>query len=1698
MKKTFLGVVLCAAALWGMQAVWASVRSVDTTSENLIPKSDFTEISSLGDYKQEPLAFNEWLMYHDASKDKDNNDVKIELVNDAARGQVLSFYGRPTSYYTSFAAQRIEGKMKKGIYRLTFWAKSDDGAKIKIFFNTTDAGNVDQNRYMVAKETPADETTNAYYGFYDQSLTPEWKQYSVEFNFAQVAKSLYSIPWTDTEESTADDLVNVVLKLQGGTALKTYLVDDLTLELIKDLSDPDEPEPTGENLIKMPGFDDADFSLSFTDAPNVYNKWVTDKDEVKDAAISFAVVDDAERGKVASYAGKPYTWYHTFFAQRIETQAKKGIYRLSFWGKSVDGGQVKTFFRLTDNGNKEQQRFFVKETGKPSSPDSKFYGSYYTQSLTAEWKQYFVDFDFTKVTKSMYQFTMNDTEDATTTDLTNFILMFQGNKAETTILIDDVELTLIKDLSDPDEPETPVGENLVKDSGFDATTTEDVTPTDGVWKTEVGIWSACRDEYETNQNIKISIKEDATQGKVLSYDGRPYSWYTTVVAQRIGGTLDKAIYRLSFKAKSSNAGVVRLYTRCTDEANEEFVNRYFVKANGAPADPDKTWRGVYEIVAVTGTWATYQVEYDVTQVSDTQYDMTFNKNVFVSTESERTNMAICFYNDKADSEILIDDVEWVKVSDVEDIPVIVKYDFEEAFVPTDWKAQGGELALSADHYTSGAQSLEWTVNENNAMVEFPLGSDGMKLTSRNAAFFNIYAPAVTGNVIYVDFLNAKGESVKKATLLQNFKGWREFNRPYDEYENTDDETAVRVRLTYSLKEGNTTGVKVYLDNMNLNNTVDGNRQYPEMLAKDVKFLDKANARLLGYYAYSEDVELSVPTTKELEGIEKLREATKRTPTANPGLVRQIKKEIDDLQMTRNADGTIKGKQIIAPKDVNATFLSDLSKKVKALAAAYIAGSPSWVVDAFPMWIDLIIDQGIFCHYKGFTWSAYSDVRDVPAGFLDAMNAYTDEQKTEICKAILWILEANQAYAPYETVVPGQSSDYVYNCIDNIITSFVQIPDDAEAVKGAKILKTLLENFSSYIPGGGDVLKPDGTGFHHNTHYNGYMYAYTTWVNALYTLKGTCYQVDLESYEHLKKAVTSMYFMATKGANHLCANSLAGRHPLLGGLGVPTAHGVLDQLIEIGGELKGTGIDTELASQYNYFTMTDKYKGVPVFNGEGFYQFNYSPIGVYRQDNWVATMRCPTTKFWGGEIYDKTNRYGRYQAHGSLEVMYDGERDLSGVPTNGKNGGWDWNVVPGATTVHYTSWKEMMPNKDLSSRFDQYSLTTNFAGALPWEDCGMFGAEFDQGDSWGSQRFVPTNLKFKKSVYAFDGLLISLGSDISANGEYGNDMITATNLFQTLDSPVQKQLLVNGTEMAAGSEPKSLASTESVRIVNPVGTGYIIPKGHDELVIKHGEQSSPEETGENLDNPAVVTAAKAYINHGIKTADKSYEFVVVPAVDDAGLAAIESKVNSGELYEVKAKNADMHVLNYKPRNVMAYTLFKAAADLNYGYVKAAGSEMLLMEQYKADEKILYLSVCNPNLRPKSDPVWGWSETETVTSLVVTGEWKLADEIEGVIATLPGDGTTQIDFTLAQGMPLYLRLIDKDATGIEAETENAGLKVYTVGKDVYVLNATGTMNLYDLTGRIVKTLESDGNTQFTVEEAGCYILKTNKETVKLLIK
>ena len=1477
------------------------------------------------------------------------------------------------------------------------------------------------------------------------------------------------------------------------------LIDDVKLELVKDLSEPEPEEPT--DLIKDADFNDADFTKTFDASPAIFGEWLTYKDPANEkAAISYAVVDDATKGKVASYTGKPSSWYTSFFAQRIETTAKKGIYKLSFWGKSADGGKAKVFIRLTDAGGKDVQKFFIKETGKPSDPASKWYGSYFNTSLTTEWAEYSVEFDLTKTITSMYSVPLSDAKDADEIDLTNFSICFQGDVADKTILIDNVSFILVKDLSDPEEPDQP-GENLVKDSGFESN--PDLTLQLEEPKV-LGQWVAYKDQQYETKPVTITVSDDATQGKVVAITGQTFSWYTTVLSQRIEGTIPQGIYRFSFLGRSDDGGQLRIYTRTTDADNSN-TNNFFIKETGKPSDPTQKWYGCWQNFTLTSTWKEYYVDFNLSKTANSMYQWTFDQGIVKNaTDVDLTNMNICFLGNKENATVYIDNVSFTKIADIdeEDQKLIIQYDFEEATVPSEWKATGSELSLTKEHFKKGVQALCWNAADK-ATLELPF-SKNLAVSPQNAAFFNIYSTSANNDTIYTEFLDANDKVVKKATILVNFKGWREFSRAYDEYANKANASVKKVRFIYAAKEGN--GQKILLDNVDFNAVVDSKRQYPDMMVLDTEYLNADNSRLLKVYNFGADVVPGTATEAEIADLNTLKPQFARTPVGNTGKIRELLSKVSAMNIVRNSDGTVSGNVMPTPKELTLDYLKELSSDIEIMAASV---NNQQVKTAFNNLVDLIIDQGILYNFSGLTYSDYTNVKGIPAGFLNAMNAYTDEQRTEIVKGVKWMIEFNLAYAPLEYILSQFSSDYIYNFLPNLYTCAVNAADQNEAVENLKGLTQLLENASEYAPGSNDILKPDGTGFHHNTQYNNYMYAYNTWVEYISYLKGTSFRINKDAYERIKKAVVTLYMMSTKSENdiHLFANSMAGRHPLIGGTEITFKKDLFKKLIETGGDILGTGIDAELAAQYNYFFMEDFYTGVNKADVDGFYQFNYSPAGIYRQNNWVATMRCPTTKFWGGEVYSKTNRFGRYQAHGTLEVMYDGAMENSGFPKKNASlgtkvtGGWDWNVEAGATTVHYTSWKEMMPNKNVTDRFDQYSKTTNFAGALAWKDCGMFGAEFDQDDSWGSLRFTPTNLTFKKSVYAFDGMLISLGSNISASGAYGDDMITATNLFQGIDSEVSGDLVVNGETMAAGAEAKTNDSSADLWMVTPQGTGYFVPKGNDPIIIKHGEQSSPNETGDNVDDPVTVTAAKAYINHGVKTSGKEYVFVAVPATNVTDMAELAAKManKGGEIFEIKAQNEKLHALAYKPAKVTAYSIFTAVDGLNFGRLKSTASEMLLMEKPGVNDKMLSLAISNPNLRPQADNVYGWVATPTQTSIVLDGEWVLnGDAIDGVTITPQSDKTTKIDLTLTEGEPVYIDLVDKDAVGITTVDQSEQAHVYTAGHDVFVVNAVGTAMVYDVAGQVIKSVDVDGSARFTLDQQGCYIVKISDKTVKVVIR
>lgn len=777
------------------------------------------------------------------------------------------------------------------------------------------------------------------------------------------------------------------------------------------------------------------------------------------------------------------------------------------------------------------------------------------------------------------------------------------------------------------------------------------------------------------------------------------------------------------------------------------------------------------------------------------------------------------------------------------------------------------------------------------------------------------------------------------------------------------------------------------------------------------------------------VVLSAEAKQEYTDLQRLRDANPFSlPTAKPAEIEAAFNMMKLYQLERLDNGSISGIPLFNKEKLTLELTRRLANTTRALAYAALQKIPHGE-ENLALFIDFLIAEKAIERIPKFRYSNYNDVRKVPADFLSALPACNDARKEQLIKSVKGLIEFEQLYLSPLELRPVINSDYMYNVLPHLFICALNNPDKAQAVSDLNAFSQFLSSSTQYTPGGNDWLKPDGTGFHHKTHYNGYMYSYRTLVEYAGKLKGTTYKISSSAYQRIRKAIISLYLMSTRSEsdeNHLYANSLAGRHPF-SGIGISFTKSLFELLIEIGGDINGKPADLELASYYNYFYLTDKYKEAPAINPVGFYQFNYSPLGVYRYDHWVATMRCPTTNFWGGELYDKTNRFGRYQSHGTLEVLYDGTPESFGYP-NGKEtkgGGWDWNCAPGSTTVHYTSWEEMMPNKNEKDRFDQKSRTTNFAGALAWGDCGIFAAAFDQGDNWGSPRYEPTNLHFCKSVFAFDGMLVSLGSNISGIGNYADDRLTATNLFQTIGKKGKVPFVVNGKEMKQGDVQEIDLGTKDAWMVASNTTGYYLPKGNDPLIVQYGKQEAPASNGmkEGLHK---AIAAKAYLKHGVKPKDKGYCFVVVPNTTSVKMEELSKRWSQkGKKLEVLSTQDSVHALKHIPSGTIAYSLFAPASNLTFGSLRSSDTEMLFMERMNPQNGTLDLALCNPNLRPQPSKEFGWMATPTHTTFVLNGKWQLNDKdhSETILEFQTEASVTKVTVMLSEGETLYLKFTGK---------------------------------------------------------------------------
>lgn len=947
------------------------------------------------------------------------------------------------------------------------------------------------------------------------------------------------------------------------------------------------------------------------------------------------------------------------------------------------------------------------------------------------------------------------------------------------------------------------------------------------------------------------------------------------------------------------------------------------------------------------------------------------------------------------------------------------FDFEASALPSQWKAENGKLSLTGEHYKEGATSLCWTTKGKSILEITP-----SKFTTLNnqCVNFQLYSPVINNDTLKVDFYCDKS-IVRSMNICLNFKGWRTISRAYSEFTNNSESSISSIELTLITLDTKTAR-SICFDEFNFLSNIPANRLLGTQWVKEFGLFSDKNVNKLSIesYSYPVDIEVVKPTSAEMNAVNafKRNAAFQFNPKeGNPKELAAAISYVEGMQIVRNHDGSVHGNVVdLKPGSVNVELMTKLSRHLEVLAADASSS------DLFKDLLDHLLDQGFA---EGVEYlqmhNNYIASRVIPKSLLAILPSCTKTQKEDVLNLCKWILLYNDLYFPQGQYLDKLNSDKVYLFCPYLVAIALSQPTAELTVRELKAFKRWLDRNSDYVPGGKDFLKPDGSGYHHNTHLNGYMRAYKTYAQYMKYLAGTPFRVEKQSYEHLKKAVITQFITGSLNSDGTSNNaySLSGRAGYADA--IPCSKFDLENLMAVGIDLCGNQ-DDELAAAYNYFLQSTKYKVPTAAVYSGFYALNYSPVCIYRQDKWVVTMRSPTKTVKGSEIFPDANRFGRYQSHGTLEVLYDG-LEASGYPTekaNPSGGGWDWNVVPGATTVHYTNWVDLVPTSSGSNRFDQYTKTKTFSGGLSWGDLGLFACDFDQIDSWGGkQLFEPTNLVFKKTVLAVDKLLIDIGTNIGTSGAFAGTMNTATNLFQSVIASSTKDLQVNGTSISSSYSTPLIANSANT-ILSPTGTGYIIPKGNDAVSVFYGSQSSPKKDASDVANPTTsLTAAKAYIVHGKNPKDKNYQFVVAPGTTVKNLSTLASEVNAGKTYQLVQADSFQHVIHYKPKNLMAYTFFKPAENVNdtaFHLVKAISSEALLLERKSLSSDSSYeFAIANPNLRPVADSKFLWLATPTNTVLTLKGKWLLKTGTLGVSIVSASSVDTKIQILIKDGEAQY---------------------------------------------------------------------------------
>lgn len=929
--------------------------------------------------------------------------------------------------------------------------------------------------------------------------------------------------------------------------------------------------------------------------------------------------------------------------------------------------------------------------------------------------------------------------------------------------------------------------------------------------------------------------------------------------------------------------------------------------------------------------------------------------------------------------------------------------FEDG-VPEVFNVSGkGELKASSLFYKEGESSLEWDFQPGSALnVQISPLSLNAKKEKQFGITLWIYNEKPQQDSIRFEFLNKAGEVSYWFSYHLQAAGWRACWISFEYMKGEkNDKNIVAYRLVAPQRKG-----RIFLDRLTFPEKKMNLRTTPDQQLPSNNGLSNRDlwhwCLVWKWEQQSYDTPLSSKLTsqqkKDLKTIEQRLTDFLEVKKVPQGQINAAYKTFEKAAIHPSAAGTgFVGAPIVAPDELDKKkgemSWNDIETMLSGFALdAYYNQNEISRKNYFTVF-DYAIDQGFaFGSGMGTNHHYGYQIRKIyTTAWLMRDVIYKHAHRDAYLSTLrFWaaLQETRQPCSPTR----DELLDSWHTLLMAKFISAMMFPDAREQEQALGGLSRWLSSSLRYTSGTIGGIKVDGTTFHHGGFYPGYTTGVLATVGQFIAFtNGTGFELTEDARRHMKSA-----FIAMRNYCNLYewGIGISGRHPFGGKMGSDDIEAFAN--IALSGDLSGQGntFDRGLAADYLRLVRNGDTPNARFFKKEGiktaqapqgFFVYNYGSAGIFRRADWMVTLKGYTTDVWGSEIYVKDNRYGRYQSYGSVQIMGKGS-PVSRAGSGFVQEGWDWNRLPGTTTIH-------LPFELLDSPLKGTTMAhskENFSGSSSLDGKnGMFAMKLMER---GYENFTP-DFVARKSVFCFDNRMICMGTGITnSNADYP----TETTLFQTK---------YNGKDSKVGDD------------------NYWLHDGYDNYyhVVDGNVRTQVAEQESRHEKTRAVTKgtfSSAWIEHGKAPKDGTYEYMVLIQPSDSDL----DELRKAPAYEVLQRDQTAHVVYDKKTGITAYAAFGTYQPESDKLIASIPAETMVMYA-KESAKGIRLSICDPNLNIKEKAYTTKEPSRPIRKEIrLKGHWTLTNPMENVQLEQQGENTV-LSVTCQHGQPVEILMDNK---------------------------------------------------------------------------